>query len=76
MSEEFNFSEALVHLKNGRSLSRSGWNGKNQFIKAQFPDENSKMNLPYIYISNVDSKLVPWIASQGDIFAEDWFVIE
>ena len=38
--------------------------------------ENSKMGLPYIFISTVGGKLVPWIASQGDLFAEDWELVE
>ena len=66
-----NFSDALNALKLGHRLTRLGWNGKGQFLEMQVPDENSKMGLPYIYISTVDGKLVPWLASQGDLFAED-----
>jgi hypothetical protein len=42
------------------------------WIALQVPDANSKMGLPYIYMSTVDGKLVPWLASQTDILAEDW----
>jgi len=80
-----NFGEALIGLKAGKAMARRGWNGKGIFIKAQFPDENSKMTAPYIYIdssglqtSNPDApkNCVPWLASQTDMFAEDWEVKE
>jgi hypothetical protein len=43
-------------------------------VALQTPDEHSKMGLPYLYMSTVDDRLVPWLASQTDILAEDWFV--
>jgi len=81
MPTEFSFSEALNILKKGGRLARAGWNGKGIFIELQTPDENSKMTSPYIYIDttglqtdNVDApkSLVPWLASQTDMLAEDW----
>ena len=45
-----NFSEALNELKSGNAVFRGGWNGKGIYIKIQFPDKNSKMTSPYIYI--------------------------
>lgn len=67
-----NFSEALINLKDGKQIFRTGWNGKGMFVALQTPDENSKMRRPYIYMSPVDGELVPWVASQTDILAEDW----
>lgn len=67
-----NFSEALIHLKNGFRVFRKGWNAGGQWIKMQVPDEHSKMRHPYLYISPVGGKLVPWAPSQTDILAEDW----
>jgi len=67
------FSEALEVLKAGGIVSRNGWNAPNQFIKMQVPDLHSKMSLPYLYIKTVQGKLVPWLASQTDLLAEDWF---
>lgn len=72
----FSFSAALAALKEGRKVARKGWNGKGQWIAMQVPDEHSKMRLPYLYISTVDGNLVPWLASQTDLLAEDWDVIE
>lgn len=75
-TKSINFSDALSLIKKGYALKRTGWNGKGMYIMGQFPDEHSKMNRPYIFIAGVDSLLVPWIASQTDLFAEDWIIVE
>ena len=69
-----NFSEALIAVKQGQFISRDGWNGKGLLVKSQFPDANSKMTLPYLYIEYPDGKRCPWLASQTDIMCEDWNV--
>lgn len=69
-----NIGWAIAQLKFGSKVSRRDWNGKGQFLALQVPDEHSKMQLPYVYISIVDGKLVPWICSQTDLLAEDWIV--
>ena len=75
------FSEALNHLENGEQVFRTGWNGRGIFIKIQFPDENSKMTAPYIYIDttgldtdnpSAPKVVIPWLASQTDLLADDW----
>jgi hypothetical protein len=76
----FSFSSALSLLKstpgpNGAKVAREGWNGKGMHIQLQRPDEHSKMTLPYIYMKTVDGHLVPWLASQTDLLAEDWMVV-
>lgn len=70
-----NINEAIQAMENGEKVSRTGWNGPGQFLKLQVPDVNSKMTLPYIYITTVQGDLVPWLASQTDILAYDWFVV-
>lgn len=68
--------EAIAHMRNGGKVARKGWNGPGQWIALQAPDVLSKMRKPYIYISPVDGELVPWLASQTDILAEDWLAVE
>lgn len=68
------FSAALIEVKKGASIQREGWNGKGLFVKAQYPDTHSKMNLPYLYIEYPNGDKCPWLASQTDIMAEDWTV--
>jgi hypothetical protein len=81
MVKMITFSKALEEVKAGKAIQRSGWNGSGLVIKAQFPDENSKMTLPYLYIEYpADAKTTPgarcpWLASQTDIMAEDWAVV-
>ncbi len=64
------FGAALERLKMGQRLARRSWMA--EYIELQRPTENSKMTLPYIYIRTAQGELVPWIAPQTDLLAEDW----
>lgn len=80
-----NFGQALEALKQGKKVSRSGWNGKGMWL-VLVPAEHWGMNsavpfdwgaesnslLPWIGMKTADNKFVPWLASQTDILAEDW----
>jgi hypothetical protein len=70
------FGTALNYLRAGSKVSRAGWNGKGQWVAYQAPRPTSMMTLPYLYISTVDGNKVPWLASQTDILALDWQVVE
>lgn len=67
------FGGALESLRFGCRVTRAGWNGKDMWLALQIPDGYSKMRRPYIYMSPVDGELVPWVASQSDLLAEDWY---
>lgn len=75
------FGRALKYLRGGDRVARIGWNGKGLWLTLQLPDANSKMTLPYIYISyppdsqNTPGARVPWLASQTDVLAEDWVLV-
>ena len=69
------FGFALDALRRGEKVRRAGWNGKGMWLALQVPDAHSKMSLPYIYMSTVTGDLVPWLASQTDMLAEDWEVV-
>ena len=66
------FGAALHALKAGSTVTRSGWNGKGMWLGMQTPDAHSKMTLPYIFMRTADNQKVPWLASQTDMFSEDW----
>lgn len=70
-----NFGDAIAGLKHGSKVARTGWNGPGQYLELQEPDEHSKMTLPYIYIHTVQGDLVPWLASQTDMLANDWVLV-
>jgi hypothetical protein len=72
-TEYFGIGEAISELHKGKKVARAGWNGANQWIELQTPDEHSKMTLPYLYITTVVGDRVPWHASQTDILAVDWY---
>jgi hypothetical protein len=71
-----NFGQAIEALKKGQKVARKDWNGKGMWLMLQVPDAHSKMSLPYIYMKTADDHLVPWLASQTDVLAEDWEVVE
>jgi len=76
MGEGLRIGEALQYLRSGLAVSRKNWNGPGQYIKLQVPDESSINTLPYLYIITITGDRVPWAASQTDILAEDWYIVE
>lgn len=79
------FGLTIEALRMGKKAARAGWNGKGIHIELQVPDTHSKMSSPYIFIdttglqtSNPDApkSRVPWLASQTDMLAEDWQIVE
>ena len=75
-TKNLNFGMVLSGLEAGHHYSREGWNGRGMFIALQVTDENSKMKQPYIFIVPVGGQLVPWVASQSDLLAKDWCLVE
>lgn len=71
------FGYVLADFNHGRGhrWSRRGWNSPGQFIELQIPDEHSKMTLPYIVITTVQGDRVPWLPSQTDLLANDWYIV-
>lgn len=83
-SGNLSFGDAIHYLKLRHKVARKGWNGKGIFLELQVPDKHSKMTSPYIYIDttglqtdnpNAPKSLVPWLASQTDMLADDWCII-
>ena len=68
------FSQALEWLKDGKRVKRTGWNGKGMWIRLVQPE--TPENLPYIEMKTADGRLIPWTASQTDLLADDWKVID
>lgn len=75
------FGKALKKLKKGWKVARSGWNGNGMWLRLViFPDgvepDTGYENRPYIEMKTADDQLVPWVASQTDMLAEDWETVE
>ena len=80
--ETRNFGTALKALKNGYKVAREGWNGKGMWLKLISEKEyqvevelGHPKQLAWIGIKTTDDCFAPWLASQTDILAEDWTVI-
>lgn len=79
-----NFGEALELLKSGKKVARKGWNGKGMFLFLVFPTElETKADVEIfsaqksIAMKTTDSSIVVgWTASQTDMLADDWVVVE
>ena len=63
---------AVKQLWHGEKIRRAGWNGKGMWLALHAPDSNSKMTLPYVFMSTSKGDLVPWLCSQTDLLAADW----
>ena len=84
------FGQAVRLLKQGKRLTRAGWNGKGMFLflvqgsafQVNRPPllgiypEGTEINYhAHIDMRTADGQIVPWVASQSDMLAEDWQVV-
>lgn len=84
----FDFGEAIKLVKRGLKLSRKGWNGKGQYISIAVGisyidlddtvrnSEHKDMGSRAIVFNGTSGTQVGWLASQADMLAEDWYVID
>jgi len=68
-----NFGEAFESVKKGDAMRLPSW-GDDVKIRAQFPDENSKMTAPYLYVESRFG-MVPWKETMIELFSEEWEVV-
>ncbi len=85
------FGSAINALKAGAKVARQGWNGKGMFLFL-VPGSQFKVNRPPLlgiypegttidYQPHIDMKtaqgtVVPWLASQSDVLATDWEIVQ
>lgn len=85
------FGFALNMLRHGCKVARDGWNGKGMFLYL-VPSSEFVVNRPpllgiypegtkvhyraHIDMVTADGSCVPWLASQTDLLAEDWYIVE
>lgn len=84
----FDFGKAIQLLKEGKRLQRNGWNGKKQYIELatniSYKNNNGEIiNTEHEAIGNKAIAFVGtsgvqmgWLASQADMLAEDWRIVE
>ncbi|MEM8149683.1 DUF2829 domain-containing protein [Morganella morganii] len=81
-----NFGKALEAVKAGKKISRAGWNGKGMYLfiipadvwnfECDIEGVDGLGTCGFICMKTADNKLVPWLASQSDVLAEDWVIQE
>lgn len=90
MNEKMDFGGAIAALKEGKRVARPGWNGKGMFLFL-VAGSNFIVNRepllsimgtgaevtyrPHIDMKDAEGKVVPWLASQTDMLAEDWEIV-
>jgi len=69
------FGKALDEvIFNGHGMRLPQWSPE-VIIKAQYPDENSKMTAPYLYVESRFGK-VPWKETMIELFDTNWVIVE
>lgn len=83
-----NFGQALEALKQGKRAARKGWNGKSQYIELASNISYTRANgeivnakheatgnkvIAFVGTSGIQ---IGWLASQADMLAEDWRIVE
>lgn len=88
MLENQTFGAAIEAAKNGKRISRIGWNGKKQYIELatciSYKNANGQVvNCEHDAIGNKALAFVGtsgvqmgWLASQSDMLAEDWCILD
>lgn len=69
-----NFGKAFEEVKQGKGMRLPQWK-PDVAIRAQFPDEHSKMTAPYLYVKSRFG-CVPWKETMIELFSEKWEVID
>lgn len=75
------FGDAIRALKDGKLVARKGWNGKNMHLYLIVPSLPTTVlgvaYEPYIVMFTAQGKHQPgWLASQADMLATDWEIVE
>lgn len=85
------FGTAIDAMKDKRKVARKGWNGKGMFlyyvpagayapctdIAKSIVNEDGLVEYgAYIAMKTAQGNVVPWLASQTDMLAEDWMIVE
>lgn len=87
MNELQGIGWAIKQMQNGSRVARAGWNGKGMFLFL-VPGSTFKVNRapllgiypegteinyqPHVDMKTAQDTVVPWLASQSDLLANDW----
>ena len=88
-ADGMNFGLAIEAAKMGKRIARKGWNGKNMYVflahEADFVTDADLSAYDQLEVEVADMLVMKtaqdtfqpgWLASQADMLAEDWFIVE
>ena len=64
--------DTIIETKRGMRLPK--WSS-DVVIRVQFPDKNSMMTHPYLYVESRFGR-VPWKETVVEMFSKDWEIVE
>ena len=82
------FGLAIEAAKLGKKIARAGWNGKNQYVELAYciSYKNNAAEVVNVNHCNIGNKAfafvgtsgvqMGWLASQADMLADDWQIVE
>lgn len=88
LTDHMNFGLALEAAKMGKKIARKGWNGKGQYVElaSSISYVNADNGIVNVLHQNIGNKALAfvgtsgvqlgWLASQADMLADDWYIVE
>ena len=89
LTDAMNFGLAIEAMKKGERVARKGWNGKNMYVFLAFePDFVTDADISafdqlevevgdMLVMKTAQNTFQPgWLASQADMLADDWYIVE
>ena len=87
--DNMTFGDALEALKDGKRVARQGWNGKDMYVflayEADFVTDADISAFDQLEVEVGDMLVMKtaqntfqpgWLASQADMLADDWYIVE
>lgn len=88
-TDGMSFGLAIEAAKMGKKIARAGWNGKNQYVELGHdfsytdpgdipvrPVQHLDIGSQALVFVGTRGRQVGWLASQSDMLADDWKIVE
>lgn len=87
-TDSMSFGLAIEAAKMGKKIARSGWNGRGQYVELGVDFDYCTINGEDGHAHHEDigsralvfvgtrGRQVGWLASQSDMLADDWYIVE
>ena len=88
-TDGMSFGLAIEAAKMGKKIARAGWNGKNQYVELGHdfsytapgdipvrPVQHLDIDSQALVFVGTRGRQVGWLASQADMLADDWKIVE